>query len=241
MVGQLEAFRRQHMPLDVFERHIQLWAAELQVAQLLAADRIDESHARGAIVDSGQNVELIRGRRPFQADRIHTFAVDEDAEQFATGGQTDAQTTPLNDFDRDVHSRQLIAGGRQHSGQSPFGYAELECVGERVTYGSNHERVTGSNGPQCERWGIPVASVTQHLRHGIPIGTLPALRERFVFEFQPPPGSDRKVIGQLPDLGETSGRFDQQDQVYQALTLLAEREATSNRSERLLNLFSELD
>ena len=34
---------------------------------------------------------------------------------------------------------------------------------------------------------------------------------------------------------------DRLDQIYQALTLLAERETTSNRGERLLNLFSELD
>ncbi|MFO7906962.1 MAG: hypothetical protein R6U98_30175 [Pirellulaceae bacterium] len=34
---------------------------------------------------------------------------------------------------------------------------------------------------------------------------------------------------------------DRLDQIYQALTLLAERETTANRSERLLQLFSELD
>ncbi len=34
---------------------------------------------------------------------------------------------------------------------------------------------------------------------------------------------------------------DRLDQIYQALTLLADREGTSDRSERLLNLFSELD
>ncbi len=34
---------------------------------------------------------------------------------------------------------------------------------------------------------------------------------------------------------------DRLDQIYQAMTLLADREAASDRSERLLNLFSELD
>ncbi len=34
---------------------------------------------------------------------------------------------------------------------------------------------------------------------------------------------------------------DRLDQVYQALTLLAERETTPNRGERLLNLFSDFD
>ena len=34
---------------------------------------------------------------------------------------------------------------------------------------------------------------------------------------------------------------DRLDQIYQALTLLAEREGTPDRSERLLKLFSELD
>lgn len=34
---------------------------------------------------------------------------------------------------------------------------------------------------------------------------------------------------------------DRLDQIYQALTLLAERETTSNRGERLLQLFSEMD
>ena len=38
-----------------------------------------------------------------------------------------------------------------------------------------------------------------------------------------------------------AGGDDRLDQIYQALTLLAERETPSNRSERLLNLFSELD
>ena len=38
-----------------------------------------------------------------------------------------------------------------------------------------------------------------------------------------------------------SGGDDRLDQIYQALTLLAERETSSNRGERLLNLFSELD
>lgn len=33
---------------------------------------------------------------------------------------------------------------------------------------------------------------------------------------------------------------DRLDRIYQALTLLAERESTANRSERLLNLFSDL-
>jgi hypothetical protein len=33
---------------------------------------------------------------------------------------------------------------------------------------------------------------------------------------------------------------DRLDQIYQALTLLAERETTAKRSERLLNLFSDL-
>ena len=33
---------------------------------------------------------------------------------------------------------------------------------------------------------------------------------------------------------------DRLDRIYQALTLLAERETTANRSERLLNLFSDL-
>ena len=37
------------------------------------------------------------------------------------------------------------------------------------------------------------------------------------------------------------GGDDRLDQIYQALTLLAERETSSNRCERLLNLFSELD
>jgi len=37
------------------------------------------------------------------------------------------------------------------------------------------------------------------------------------------------------------GGDDRLDQIYQALTLLADREAASDRSERLLNLFSELD
>ncbi|MHB0960121.1 MAG: hypothetical protein ACYC6N_07505 [Pirellulaceae bacterium] len=32
---------------------------------------------------------------------------------------------------------------------------------------------------------------------------------------------------------------DRLDRIYQALTLLAERETTANRSERLLNLFSD--
>jgi len=41
-------------------------------------------------------------------------------------------------------------------------------------------------------------------------------------------------------LGAVDGD-DRLDQIYQALTLLAERETTSNRGERLLNLFSELD
>ncbi len=40
--------------------------------------------------------------------------------------------------------------------------------------------------------------------------------------------------------GTTDGD-DRLDQIYQSLTLLAEREATSDRSERLLNLFSDLD
>ncbi len=34
---------------------------------------------------------------------------------------------------------------------------------------------------------------------------------------------------------------DQLDRIYQALTLLAERETKANRSERLLNLFSDHD
>lgn len=34
---------------------------------------------------------------------------------------------------------------------------------------------------------------------------------------------------------------DRLDRIYQALTLLADREATPDRSERLLNLFSDLD
>ncbi|MHB8972833.1 MAG: hypothetical protein ACYC3X_18015 [Pirellulaceae bacterium] len=33
---------------------------------------------------------------------------------------------------------------------------------------------------------------------------------------------------------------DRLDRIYQALTLLADRESTGNRSERLLNLFSDL-
>jgi hypothetical protein len=33
---------------------------------------------------------------------------------------------------------------------------------------------------------------------------------------------------------------DRLDRIYQALTLLAERDTTANRSERLLNLFSDL-
>ncbi len=41
--------------------------------------------------------------------------------------------------------------------------------------------------------------------------------------------------------GEAAREDDRLDQIYQALTLLAERETTSNRSKRLLNLFSELD
>ncbi len=39
----------------------------------------------------------------------------------------------------------------------------------------------------------------------------------------------------------TIGEDDRLDQIYQGLTLLAERETTPNRSERLLNLFSDLD
>ncbi len=38
-----------------------------------------------------------------------------------------------------------------------------------------------------------------------------------------------------------AGSDDRLDQIFQSLTLLAERETTPNRSERLLNLFSELD
>lgn len=37
------------------------------------------------------------------------------------------------------------------------------------------------------------------------------------------------------------GDDDRLDQIYQALTLLADREASPDRSERLLNLFSDLD
>ncbi len=39
--------------------------------------------------------------------------------------------------------------------------------------------------------------------------------------------------------GEMPAGIDRIDRIYQALTLLAERETTSNRSERLLNLFSD--
>ncbi len=38
---------------------------------------------------------------------------------------------------------------------------------------------------------------------------------------------------------EAVAGVDRLDRIYQALTLLAERETTSNRSERLLNLFSD--
>jgi hypothetical protein len=38
-----------------------------------------------------------------------------------------------------------------------------------------------------------------------------------------------------------TGVDDRLDQIYQSLTLLADREATADRSERLLNLFSDLD
>jgi hypothetical protein len=41
--------------------------------------------------------------------------------------------------------------------------------------------------------------------------------------------------------GGSTGADDRLDQIYQALTLLAERDTTPNRSERLLNLFSDLD
>jgi hypothetical protein len=41
------------------------------------------------------------------------------------------------------------------------------------------------------------------------------------------------------DRGAAPGA-DRLDRIYQALTLLAERETTANRSERLLNLFSDL-
>jgi len=34
---------------------------------------------------------------------------------------------------------------------------------------------------------------------------------------------------------------DRLDQIYQALTLLADRDTSADRAERLLNLFSELD
>ena len=49
------------------------------------------------------------------------------------------------------------------------------------------------------------------------------------------------MIAPLTAHGEAAREDDRLDQIYQALTLLAERETTSNRSERLLNLFSELD
>jgi hypothetical protein len=39
--------------------------------------------------------------------------------------------------------------------------------------------------------------------------------------------------------GEIPAGIDRLDRIYQALTLLAERETTPNRSERLLNLFSD--
>jgi hypothetical protein len=38
---------------------------------------------------------------------------------------------------------------------------------------------------------------------------------------------------------EAVAGVDRLDRIYQALTLLAERETTSNRGERLLNLFSD--
>ena len=40
--------------------------------------------------------------------------------------------------------------------------------------------------------------------------------------------------------GTVPAGVDRLDRIYQALTLLAERETTANRSERLLNLFSDL-
>ena len=40
--------------------------------------------------------------------------------------------------------------------------------------------------------------------------------------------------------GCAASEDDRLDRIYQALTLLAEREATADRSERLLNLFSDL-
>lgn len=39
----------------------------------------------------------------------------------------------------------------------------------------------------------------------------------------------------------TTAADDRLDQIYQALTLLADRESADDRSERLLNLFSDLD
>jgi hypothetical protein len=39
--------------------------------------------------------------------------------------------------------------------------------------------------------------------------------------------------------GAMPAGVDRLDRIYQALTLLAERETTANRSERLLNLFSD--
>jgi hypothetical protein len=41
--------------------------------------------------------------------------------------------------------------------------------------------------------------------------------------------------------GAAAGADDRLDRIYQALTLLADREARSDRSERLLNLFSDLE
>ena len=48
-----------------------------------------------------------------------------------------------------------------------------------------------------------------------------------------------RAVEREPGCG--ASRDDRLDRVYQALTLLAERETESNRSERLLNLFSDLD
>lgn len=47
---------------------------------------------------------------------------------------------------------------------------------------------------------------------------------------------DRAVEAQAGDL---PADIDRLDRIYQALTLLAERETTADRSERLLNLFSD--
>ncbi len=48
-----------------------------------------------------------------------------------------------------------------------------------------------------------------------------------------------RAAGREP--GRATSRDDRLDRIYQALTLLAERESGANRSERLLNLFSDLE